>query len=367
MNIDASRSDLRVLRHRDEQMANLEPGFVRFSVDSFGLTSNNITYAVFGDMMQYWNFFPVPEPDTAAWGRVPVWGFATVTESTIPELTEGDRYFGYFPMASMFDALPGRFDSTGFTDLAPHRQNLPSVYNRYSTIASDPSYSLDDEGFIMLLRPLFITSFVVDDFLDDHALFGAETVVISSASSKTSIAAAFLLSERSNVTVLGLTSSPNQAFVSNLDCYDGVFTYNEIASLPLAEAVYVDVAGGRDITRAVHRHFGSRLAYSMVVGDTHWDANDVATDPLVGPKPEFLFAPVQIAKRRSEWGRDGFEVKSGAAWNRFIPWTKEWMSTIEVRGVDEIERAYLDLLNGSIDPTTGYVCSFATLPITNER
>ena len=146
MNIDASRSDLRVLRHRDEQMANLEPGFVRFSVDSFGLTSNNITYAVFGDMMQYWNFFPVPEPDTAAWGRVPVWGFATVTESTIPELTEGDRYFGYFPMASMFDALPGRFDSTGFTDLAPHRQNLPSVYNRYSTIASDPSYSLDDEA-----------------------------------------------------------------------------------------------------------------------------------------------------------------------------------------------------------------------------
>jgi len=47
-----------------------------------------------------------------------------------------------------------------------------------------------------LLRPLFITSYVVDDWLWDNALFGAHAVVVSSPSSKTAFGLAFLLTER---------------------------------------------------------------------------------------------------------------------------------------------------------------------------
>ena len=36
----------------------------------------------------------------------------------------------------------------------------------------------------MLYRPLFFTSFLIDDFLDDNECFGASTVVLASASSK---------------------------------------------------------------------------------------------------------------------------------------------------------------------------------------
>ena len=55
----------------------LEPGEVLLRVDRFGLTANNITYGVVGDLMGYWNFFPAPE----GWGRIPVWGFADVVAS----------------------------------------------------------------------------------------------------------------------------------------------------------------------------------------------------------------------------------------------------------------------------------------------
>ena len=54
--------------------AALADGQVRVRVDQFALTANNITYAAFGEAMNYWNFYPA----AGGWGRIPVWGFGTV-------------------------------------------------------------------------------------------------------------------------------------------------------------------------------------------------------------------------------------------------------------------------------------------------
>ena len=55
---------------------------MRLKVESFSVTTNNITYAVVGDGFGYWNFFP-PVGDDAegaggSWGVVPMWGHAKV-------------------------------------------------------------------------------------------------------------------------------------------------------------------------------------------------------------------------------------------------------------------------------------------------
>src|SRR5689334_14380378 len=84
----------------------VEPDRARLRVDAFALTSNNITYAVFGAAMQYWDFFPTADPE--AWGCVPVWGFAEVVESTSDACTVGERLYGYLPMASELVVEPGR-------------------------------------------------------------------------------------------------------------------------------------------------------------------------------------------------------------------------------------------------------------------
>ena len=55
----------------------LLPGQVLLSISMFGFTSNNVTYAAFGEAMQYWAFFPAPE----GWGRIPVWGYGDVIRS----------------------------------------------------------------------------------------------------------------------------------------------------------------------------------------------------------------------------------------------------------------------------------------------
>jgi hypothetical protein len=293
---------------------------------------------------------------------VPVWGFADVVESSTPGLSEATRVYGYFPMAGALTVRPGRIDDSGFSDLVPHRAVLTSVYNRYSFVGSDPAYHPDREAQQMLLWPLFVTSFVVDDFLGDHDLFGGSRVVVSSASAKTSVAAAFLLAERPGVEVVGLTSGANLAFVEGLGCYHRVVAYEDLTSIPGGGTCYVDVAGRRDVTAAVHDHLGSDLRYSMVVGDTHWDHTVEPTGPLVGPSPVFLFAPDQIAKRRREWGRAGFEQAVAAAWGRFSPWTDGWLTVNRTAGAPGVEAVYRGLLGGRIDPRVGDVCTLLTEP-----
>jgi hypothetical protein len=359
VDIEIAKSDLRTTRQERRASVALNDGEARLAVDVFGLTSNNITYGVMGNLMSYWQFFPVADAsDVATWGRLPVWGFANVQESKSSDVAVGQRVFGYFPLASELVVSVGRVDESGFSDVVEHRSTLPHVYNRYAFVNVDPLYDATREGLDLLLRPLFITSFTIDDFIADNDFFGASTMVISSASAKTSIAAAFLLKQRPNIHVIGLTSDANMDFTSELSCYDEVFSYDRVEQLSLAEAVYIDVAGQRDITQRVHEHYGEGLKYSMIVGDTHWDATATPAGALVGPKPTLLFAPVQIAKRREEWGREVFEEKVAKAWQEFLSWSATWLRVTPVRGVDEIVATYLDLVNGRIDPSVGHVCAF---------
>ena len=42
----------------------LAEGEILVAIDRFALTANNVSYALSGDMIGYWKFFPVAEP----WG-----------------------------------------------------------------------------------------------------------------------------------------------------------------------------------------------------------------------------------------------------------------------------------------------------------
>ena len=359
MQLDVDRADLHHVRAVSRPPVALEAGEARIRIDAFGLTANNITYAVFGDLMSYWDCFPGTVEDGVSWGRVPVWGFGDVVESTVGGAAEGTRVFGYFPLADELVVEPGRIDDQGFSDMKPSREAVPTVYGRYAVTSADRIHRPEREDQQILLWPLFVTSFVVDDFLGDHDLFRSGAVVVSSASSKTAIGAAYLLARRPDLHVVGLTSPGNLDFVRSLGCYDTVFTYDDLADLDVGPSVYIDVAGRRDVTHGVHSRLGGELRYSMVVGDTHWEDTSSGDGTLPGPRPEFLFAPVQIAKRRTDWGRDGFESAVAAAWDTFIPWTDTWLTVRHAVGADATEAVYRDVLAGRIDPSTADVCTLA--------
>jgi len=353
MDFLVARDDLHRCRVLDGAPAELEPGQARLTVERFGLSSNNITYAKFGEAMSYWDFFPTEE----GWGRVPVWGFAEVADSRAEALQTGVRVYGYLPPSSELIVTPARIDARGFLDASPHRAGLPPAYNGYASVDADPIYEPDTEAEQMLLRPLFFTSYLIDDFLDEADAFGARAVLLSSASSKTSSALAFLLAQREGIEVIGLTSARSSDFTRSLGVYDRVLSYEEIDSLSDDRTVYVDMAGDAAVRRSVHTHFGDALAHSAVVGATHHDRMGDVPDSLPGPRPTFFFAPDRVGKRTTEWGRDGFESRLAEAWQPYVQWTGSWLEVIHAAGAEAIESAYLDLLDGRIDPAKAHVLS----------
>jgi len=345
------RDDLRECRVVEGAAPRLEPGQALLRVDTFGLTSNNVTYAVFGEAMSYWNFFPAEE----GWGRVPMWGFAEVAESKADGVEPGMRVYGYLPPSSQLVVTPADAGEAGFVDGSPHRATLPSAYNRYPTTGVDPFYRSDTEEIQMLLRPLFFTSFLIDDQLADEGLATRGRILMSSASSKTAIAAALLLAQRDGVELVGLTSPRSVKFVEGLGIYGRTVVYDAIDSLESGPATFVDVAGDGAVRHAVHSHFGDELVHSMAVGVTHWEDLGAGGGDLPGPTPTFFFAPDRVTRRSEDWGRAGLESRVADTWHPFCEWTGSWLETIPGEGFDAVRDAYLDVLEGRVDPKHAHV------------
>ena len=332
----------------------LESGELLVAVDRFAFTANNITYAVAGDMLAYWRFFPADEP----WGRIPVWGLGDVVRSRHEAVREGERLYGYFPMSSWTLLRPGEATSARFIEVSDHRTALPLAYNEYRRTASDPLYDRAEEGRLALFRPLFVTAFLLDDLLAESEALGVEAILLTSASSKTAIALAALLSHSKRASVVGLTSARNAGFVASLGCYDRVVCYEEVRSIATNTPVaIVDLAGDSTLLEELHRHFGDGVKLSSLVGLTHYDRMFQPPKDLPGAPPAFFFAPDRLRKRSREWGGAVLQEQIAGSWRGFLKVSEKWFNLIHSHGPAEVERVYRATLEGRVPPHEGNVLS----------
>jgi hypothetical protein len=361
------QDQLGTTRTASAQDAPIADGQVRMRVEAFAVTANNITYAAFGEAMNYWHFFPTAE---AGWGIVPVWGFAQVVQSLHPGVAVGERLYGFWPMASHAIGQPERVTASGFVDAASHRAGLHAVYNQYLRCNADPFYTAGTEDVQALLRPLFITSWLIDDFLADNDFFGARTVLLSSASSKTAYGTAFMLAQRPGIDVIGLTSAANRDFCESLGSYTRVLAYEELDQMPAdAPCVYTDFAGNADLRRRIHSRF-AHLKYSCSVGGTHVDQLGGAKD-LPGPRATLFFAPAQIKKRQADWGAGELGARLVAAWRSFsakvMNPASPWLVAQHHRGPDAVATAYAQVLAGRGDPRAGHILTMSAATMRDVR
>lgn len=333
----------------------LQDGEVRLAIDSFALTANNVTYMIFGDHIGYWHYF---DPKAYGFGednqgRMPVWGFATVSESKCSDVPVGTEVYGFLPVADEIVVKPGKLSPQGFQDVADHRAPLHPVYNGYSYTAADPSYAVQ-KAIQPVLRPLFLTSFLIDDFVSSEKFFGAERVVITSASSKTALGTAYCLKQRAKegkgVEVLGLTSERNRAFVEETGYYDTVVTYEMIEGLDRVPTVIIDMAGNGELLARIYAHLRDNVKYGCAVGKSHYQG-DAAPKPDEGAPMKMFFAPDYAKSRIAEWGGGGFATRLAERWIPFLGDAAGWMSVGEPAGVEAMLTTYKNLLNGTTDPT----------------
>ncbi len=336
---------------------NLSEGEVLIKTGEFALTANNITYAFAGDMIGYWKFFPEAGDE---WGVVPVWGFGEVVASRCPDLPIGDRFWGFLPMASHVVMKPVKVREHGFVDGAEHRQGLPVIYNDYQRTHNDaPALAaITDER--SLLFPLLITSYLIADYLEDNALFGAEQVIISSASSKTGFGTAHYTGALANrpEQIIGLTSAGNVEFTKSLGLYDQVIIYDRLETLDKSvPTAYVDMSGNGDIRAALHHHFGDQMKASIGVGATHWEAPR-SNATLPGAKPTMFFAPSQIVKRNADWGPGALLAKAQAANIAFAASLSDLVKVTHFNGAEAIKVQYEAMVSGATPPAQGVILAF---------
>jgi hypothetical protein len=267
-----------------------------------------------------------------------------VIGSRVPELSEGARFSGLVPIGRHVTVRPVP-QPRGFMDASPHRADLSPVYNLYRSVEGPG----DDADLIM--RPLFGTAVVLDLALAERSLDGVETVILTSASSKTAYGLAHLLRGRPVQTV-ALTSGPRRAWVEELGIYDEVHTYDELSALSESGgAVLVDFAGDGALVRAIHERLGGALARSILVGFTH-SRQESGEPPPAGPELEFFFAPDEIVRQGREFGQ-----RYAEAWRDFAPVAARALRIERVTDGAQLVRVYRDLLDGRADPAAGYIVS----------
>ncbi len=259
---------------------------------------------------------------------------------------------------SLVASIPG-VGERGFRDGSPHRAELPSAYQGYRLTDGDPLYEQEREPEQMLFWPLFFTSWLIDDQIADEGFYEAETIVLSSASSKTAIIAAFQLAQRDDAPkLIGLTSPGNREFVEGLGIYDGVVAYDEIGELPDGKAAYVDMSGDGEVRWDVHERYGDALTHDMPVGMSHHEQLSAGRNgKLKGPTPEFFFAPVRGKKRASDWGGRELDDRMAADWKPFVDFVAGWLEVRNSSGPEGLKETYLEVLEGRVPPQVGHVVS----------
>tara|TARA_Y100001936_G_scaffold107124_2_gene105206 strand:- start:1208 stop:2281 length:1074 start_codon:yes stop_codon:yes gene_type:complete len=318
-------------------------------IERYAFSSNNITYGVIGDTLGYWNFFPAEEP----YGIIPVWGFANVISSKNEYILEGDRFYGYFPMSRYLKVIPKKGNDFGFVDDSNHRRKLPPVYNHYSKIIKYADESLE---YHPLIKPLFLTSFLNYFFLQDEKFFDCDQIILTSASSKTALSLAFLLSKyKSKVKkkIIAITSEKNMQFVSEIKFYDTVLSYdNAEENLKRSKSVIVDFAGNSDYLKKLSDHLGDGLKHVSLIGLADWSSK---TNFKSIPNSKFFFAPNHAEKRYREMGVKKTTLMADELLKEFIIKVKNYIKLEYCNDPKDIHELYLKSLKGKIDPSKGYM------------
>jgi hypothetical protein len=320
-------------------------------VDRYAFSANNITYALSGDQGRYWDYFPA-EGD---WGRIPVWGYADVIASEVPGLAEGQRLFGFLPMSQLLRVRPAHVTSSGFSDVSEHRHDLPAMYQRYALVQRDHAEREDARA---VLPPR--TGWLIADWLIENDLFGAQQILIGSASSKTALCTAFMLRRRlrRGCELTALTSAVNRDFCKRTGYYDRVVEYADAQSLPAqTPTVFVDMSGSAEVRRSVHGHFQNALCYSCAAGWSHGRLS--APVGLPGPMPRMFLGNEQIMKRQTEHSSAWLEAQVHDGHAEFLASALSWQ-LLQVRGPAAIENTYGRVLAGHVEPHQGLVFSLTS-------
>lgn len=302
------------------------------AVDRFALTANVLTYATAHDSFGYWSIFP----GGSGRGALPTWGEARVLVSDNPALTVGDRLFGLVPMGERLALRPAK-TRAGVRDLSEHRATTDPAYNLYFHATG----SVAEREANLLFRPLLSAGVTLNAWLRHNNWFGADRVIVTSASSKTALGFAMLAADAIKIT--GITSAANRAFVEDTGTYIDVRSYDDRRAFGAERTTIVDFTGDPELVAEIVGSLGARSARVVRVGGTHWTAGHLV-------KADIFFAPTEIGRTVAMEGASAFEMEMRDAIDRFRSVSMSWFTVRYLDGPKEILSGFQALAKGGVSP-----------------
>jgi Protein of unknown function (DUF2855) len=265
--------------------------------------------------------------------------------------------FGYFPMSTHVILKPGKIRSDGLHDASEHRAHLSPAYNYYVRTSTNPAFDAGSKREIMLLRPLFFASFLVHDLLAERVGTDTDTIAITSASSKTAIGLAHLLSTHKfgRFHIVGLTSERNLDFALGTGVYDRVAAYNDREILATGSVAVADFSGNSALIQKLQHHLGNRAVFFCLIGYTHWDRRSL--DIVEDAKTVRFFAPERIRKRAREWGAGEFDRQYNEALQAYIRHSRGWLRIVEGFGLKKVAEMFERVSRNQVRPDEGILLS----------
>lgn len=249
----------------------LPPSSVRVRTTIIALTVNNLSYAIGGDMLHWWDTYPVPSSlpapynDRDQYGIVGAWGFATVLESNITSLVPGTLLRGYLSVSTLPTVLqlaPAKAKGH-WIEGSPHREKLFPLYQRYVVAdsvhpATDLAsrHSLDSLAWDIMLGILWECGYLLNrlcfpsgrsvkpihpfgngQWTSADADLSETAVVLLAASGKTALSFAQQLRDARDpgsgpLTVVAVTSKSATAFLQGTSYHAAVLSYDELKQQP---------------------------------------------------------------------------------------------------------------------------------------
>ncbi|ARN75722.1 DUF2855 family protein [Oceanicoccus sagamiensis] len=375
-----------------DELPALADNEIRLSVDKVGLSANNHFYLQMGNapFLKFFSVYPLNDQYKHL-ANMPAWGVATIIESANPEFSVGERFRGFLHISNVVQ-MKAKRSADGFTAYGGKRDKLNQAYNGFVQLKDDSNSPIkgtgDKSDLAMTAAPSALSGFMLYELLKMNDFYQANSVVLTSASSKFSLATALLLQDDRKTgalqAVIGYTAKSNADFVKNTGLYDIVLSYeDDIPNDQALTPVLVDIAGDA----VIYKRIKQSLIKTLAVGGTHSNAKAstfTAFGPsgilkmmidMMAPKPvqkwaaktfnpplEMFFAPTVIDELLARWGKDDMEKKSDIALTRFVDAAidNHWIKVAKSEEIAEIEAAYLRIVNGEVPPNEAVILSLDT-------
>lgn len=266
------------------------------------------------------------------------------------------RFTGYLPMATHV-TMSAVADHPGLRDVSDERRDLLPLYRELRRVDDDPTW---DEALVdaeLAMLPVYPAAGVLDD---DLLRAGTGRVVISSASSRTSMAVGRLLVER-GIPVTGLSGPARVQAAASVGAYTQVLPYDDLADLDVHDGTtFLDVAGDPSIARAVVDRLGAALSQTIAVGGSR--LTTLAGPPAPGPArpgpPVVRFSTAQREVDLAEQlGRAAVDRIEQRARRLLVPWAAQALRVEPLRGLTEAADAWTRVGSGDVDALTALMIS----------